>query len=205
MRIIRRHILAEFLKVLAVTAASLTALFLVIEVVETADDLIEYGAPLSVGLRYFACKLPGIFFQTCPMAVLLATLVSLGILNRQGEITAIKAAGVGLAGALAPLFVAGAVVSVLALGVNETVAPASERAAESIEARWLGRGAERIHMGRMGFWLRSGDTIYNIMEIDAEEGTLRGVDVYTLDIPPFALASRVSAPSAHAEGGRWKA
>ncbi len=63
------------------------------------------------------------------MAMLLATLLALQRLSGESEITALKAGGVGLVRAAAPVLVAGLIVSVIALVLQESAVPyANDRA-----------------------------------------------------------------------------
>jgi len=201
-KILQRHILVEFGKVLIVTLASLIVLFLIVDMVENADDLVEKGVPISESLRFFLLKVPSVLFQTSPMAVLLAVLISLGILNRQGEITAIKAGGIGLLRALSPLLVCGVVLSGAAMFLNESVIPLANSAVDSIESRWI-KGPDKVHFGSGGFWFRSSNSFYNIRNININEKRLYGVNIYRFG-KPFSLRERIMAREASWKDGHWR-
>ena len=42
---------------------------------------------------YFLCKIPEVVVQVIPLAILMATLLSLGLLSRRSEITAMRSCG----------------------------------------------------------------------------------------------------------------
>ena len=183
MKVLKLHILAEFSKVLAITVLAFTALFLLINVVEKIDDLMEHGAPLAVSVKYFLLRVPYIFCQVSPIAVLLSVLLSLGTLNKAGELTAIKAGGISLTSAFSILIVAGFAISAVVVIINETVTPVTSRMTVSMERRWL-EGKELYSYGTTGMWLRTSDGVYSVrdvdVDVDPEAGVLRGVVFFRL-------------------------
>ena len=207
MKILQRHILMEFGKVLFITVLSLAFLLLIIDIVENSDKLIEHSVPLKAAARFYIFKVPSMVNEIFPMAVLLSVLLSLGLLNRHGEITAIKASGIGLARILYPLVMAGLVISATVMVMNETITLWANRSVDSIEKKYL-RQKEALHLGREGAWLASGNAIYNIKNVDIKRKTLQGISVYEF-IRPFALEKRISADSARfkdqGQGQGWVA
>ena len=176
MKILQRYITLEFLKILMLTSISLLMLLFIVEVVEKVDDLMEHGVPFTTGLYYFLYKLPGIFTQISPMAVLLATLLSINILNRHNEITAIKAGGIGIARFIAPLLICGVIISGFIIMLNASIIPHTERMIRSIETRYL--SSDGTHFGKSGLWLKTGDAIVNIRSVnleDADSAELGGI------------------------------
>ncbi len=200
-KVLKKHILKEFIGVLWITVLGLSALFLLVDIVEKVDDLIEHSVPLSTGFKYFLFKIPFIFCQVSPLAVLLAVLISLGILNKNGEITAVKAGGISLISALSPLFISGIIISAFVLIINESVTPVTNKLVDSIEMRWL--KGKKITFGSEGLWMRGGGGIYNIRKIDLEKNVLRGVTHYELE--GFLLTARTQARRVVWEDERWVA
>jgi lipopolysaccharide export system permease protein len=201
-RILKKHILKEFIGALCITTLAFVTLFLLVDIVERVDDLIEHNVPLWTGVYYFLYKVPFIFCQVSPVAVLLAVLISLGTLNKYGEITSIKAGGISLMSALSPLFVSGILISAFVIIINESLTPVTNKLVDSIERRWV-KGMEKISFGREGLWLRSGGGIYNIREIDLEKNMLNGVTLYKLY--DFLLEGRTHARMVEWEDGSWVA
>jgi lipopolysaccharide export system permease protein len=201
MKILHRHILKEFLKVLLITLTAFIALFLIVDVVENLDDFLENNVPLIICVQFFLYKIPAIFFQISPMAMLLAVLLSLGVLNKNNEITAIKAGGIGLLRALAPLFVCGIIMSICVIFINESITPMTNKAYDKLEARWMMK-KNTVHLGSSGIWFRSGQSIVNIAKIDLTENKLSGINKYTLT-RAFTVKERISAKTALWDGKTW--
>ena len=85
--------------------------------------------PLVPSVAFFFYNIPFIISEIAPMATLLSVLLTLGILAKHGEITAIKAGGVKLFNALMHLFITGLIISGSLFIMNETVTPAMNKRA----------------------------------------------------------------------------
>ncbi len=205
MKILQRYITFEFIKILLLTTASLLLLLFIVEIVEKVDDLMEHGVPFMTGLYYFLYKLPALLAQISPMAVLLATLLSINVLNRHNEITAIKAGGIGIGRFIAPLLICGVVISGAVILLNESITPHTERNIRTIEARYL--NGDGTHFGKNGLWLKTPSAVINIRSLDItdlEDAELNGIRIYHTD-DDFQLVKETMATSARWVDNRWQA
>jgi lipopolysaccharide export system permease protein len=202
-KILHKYILREFLKILSMTTLSLIAIFLLVDVVENMDKLVEHGAPFSAGVTFFLYKAPFIFATISPVAVLLSVLLTLGLLSKHAEITAIKAGGVGILGVVFPLLVCGAVMSGAVIIMNEAVVPAANRRVAALETRYI-KMKPAGTLGREGLWIRNPDGIYNILKPDLAKGVLHGVTYHRM-AGNFELAGTVYAERAEWKDGAWRA
>ena len=204
MKTLERYILAEFLKLLAISVSSFIILFVMVDVFENMDTLVRSKAPVFTSLRFFLYKVPFIISQVSPVSVLLSVLLSLGILSGSGELTAVKAGGIRLLRAFVPLFIAGALMSVAVIIVNESVTPAAMKKAESLKRAWM-TPEEASSFGREGVWTRTKDAIFNIRELDLKRNELHGVTAYEIERPSFRIRKRIHSRKAVWKDGRWVA
>lgn len=202
MRLIQRYILSEFLKLLAIALGAFIALFMMVDLFENIDLLMKHGVPLSHSVRFFAWKLPFIIGQVSPIAVLVASLVSLGLLSKHGEITAIKAGGVRLLRAVTPLLIAGLAISVLVILMNEYVTPVALKKTDSFRQQWF--GVQGGSFGKEGVWVRTGRGIFNVRQVDLGRERLYGLTLYEIE-KPFAVKDRIYSRSVAWKGDKWVA
>lgn len=118
MRVLDRYILREMAGPLLSGVMAFTGLFLSVDLVQIVRLTTEHGAPLGVTVQLFALRLPQVVVWTFPMAVLLATLLSLSRLSASSEIVAMQAATVSFYRIAAPVIGVGLVVTLLSLGVE---------------------------------------------------------------------------------------
>ena len=90
-RLVARELLGPFLFGLG----AFTILFFAVESLSgVARMVLESKLGLSLIAEYMANRLPQVIIFTCPMAVLLASLMAMGRLSGDSELTALKAAGI---------------------------------------------------------------------------------------------------------------
>lgn len=88
--------------------------------------LVDQKAPLELVLRFVISVLPVSLMYTLPWGFLSAVLLVFGRLSSHQEITSFRVAGVSLVRLSAPVFVIGALLSVLGLWLNTSVIPRSK-------------------------------------------------------------------------------
>ena len=96
MTILFRYLLREYVKIFTMCFSGLMTIYLVIDFFEKVRKFLRYDASALDVLTYFALKMPGISYQIAPLAVLMATLLTIGVLSRSHEITAMRSCGISL-------------------------------------------------------------------------------------------------------------
>ena len=91
--ILQRYVGREFLKIFALCFGGLLGTYVLVDFFQRIDLFLNYPTPVRWKLLYFALKVPRFVFHITPVSMLVALLVTLGILNRNREITAVKCGG----------------------------------------------------------------------------------------------------------------
>ena len=202
MRIVSRYISRELAKIIAICIGAFLAIYLVIDFFERIDNFLEVNVPLSMALQYFLLKLPLIIQQGIPMGVLMGTLITLGLIARSNELTALKASGVS------PLLVAGPVILVALLlslvdfALAEYLVPLTSTRANYI---WNVKVKNRplpSSFTQEKLWYKSGQTLYNIRVLHPRRQMMEGVTIYIFD-RNFQLAKRLDARRGEWDGEAW--
>jgi lipopolysaccharide export system permease protein len=92
-RILDRYVLREFAGYLTLGLVGIIAIFLVVDVFERIDVFIDHHAAFPLIGRYYLHRLPEWLVQVMPIALLMATFLALGQLNKFGELTAMRTSG----------------------------------------------------------------------------------------------------------------
>ncbi len=203
MKRLQRYIVVEFLKLALITFLAFIVLFLMVELFENIDRLMSNKVPLAASAAFLMYKVPPIVAQVSPIAVLLAVLLSIGILSRHGEITAIKAGGIRLMKVMGPLFVIGAIISASTLFINEAVTPGAYKKTASFEREWFG-SVRSGSFGKSGIWIRGPGKIFNIRRIDLKKKELHGFTCYIID-KTFTVTGRIEARLVTFDPSGWTA
>ena len=149
---IARHIISSSATVLLVLLAIFTFFLLIDEFDQVGRG--SYGVPQA--FFYTVLRLPGLIYELFPMAALIGSLLGLGTLMRNGEITVIRAAGVSKVRVVKAVMKAGLVLVVSAMIFGEFVAPAAEGYAREYRSMAIN---DRITLqSGNGFWARDGNS-----------------------------------------------
>lgn len=123
MKTFDRHILREWLQILGLVLAATCGLLVVQVLYDDFRDLREVGARGWVFWQYLFVKLPSFLAIVLPLALLVSLLYTLGKLHRANELTALRAAGVGIMRITAPIWVIGVLCCGVSWWLNTTVVP----------------------------------------------------------------------------------
>jgi lipopolysaccharide export system permease protein len=196
-----RYILSAFARVFFLSLAAFVGIYLLVDFFERVDDFIAHQARISLYILYFANKIPVIAVQVAPLAVLMGTFMTLGGLTRTNELTAMRAAGIGLFRITAPLLTAALLLALLTLGTNEYLVPLSVKKINYLfQTELKGEAPQLITRDRI--WLREGNRIVNIRYAVPGQGVLRGITIFSLG-DDFRLRQRTDADQAVFTDGRW--
>ncbi len=125
MKLIPRHLIGTFIPPFFF-GLSVTTFLLMIDVLERYINLfLEKGIHIGVATEVLFLSLGHTFALSIPMAVLVGTLMSMGHLASDNEITAMKAAGVSLYRIARPLLIAGTLIALGMMAYNNFVLPVS--------------------------------------------------------------------------------
>ena len=205
MRILSKYILSEFWRFFLITMSAFVMVFVLGDFIEKADDYIEHKAAVFDVVRYILYQLPNIAFMVMPVAVLLSTLLSLGMLSKNSEVVAMKASGIPLYRIALPIFTAAFILCGVIFWANETVIPYCNTKADYIKHVKIEKKMARPTLKHNRLWFRGPKgEIVNIGLIDfkGKLPTCYGVTFYKLD-DAFKLVGRVDAERMDWENGRW--
>jgi lipopolysaccharide export system permease protein len=203
MRILDRYLVRECVKVLGLCLVVFIGIYVVVDLFEKLSRFLEAHVSAGLIVRYYVFRLPKIFTEVLPVAVLLACLLSLGGLARNNEVLAMKMGQIGALRIALPCIGVGLAASLLAWVTVEYVAPpASERALniERTEVRRL--PAYRITRDSDIWYRAQDDRFVHISLIEAQAGIIRGMSVFELS-PDFDLLRRIDARDATFEPQGW--
>ena len=123
MKILRTYILKECIVPFILSLVVLTCVFLLGNLIQLANLVINKGVnPATIG-RVFLLYIPVLLGYTLPVACLMSIIFTFSRLSVDNEILAIRSSGIHLGKILVPLCVVGVVISLLAVVLNERIIP----------------------------------------------------------------------------------
>lgn len=150
--ILTRYVAVQFLLPLVCCLAGFILLFVIIDLFDVLQELVESRASLLSACMYFGLRQPANLVNILPMSLLLSCGYLVSNMLRHHELTAVRAAGVSLVHACLPVWVFGVLFSVLSLWLVEVVVPASMTRADVLlrDMTSAGKG-KSAHTNRLAY------------------------------------------------------
>ena len=128
------YISRQYLSVFGLSFAGLVGIFYISTFIDLADKL--FGGMTTTGmlLRYFYFQTPQYVYYIIPLAALVATLVTIGVMTKNSELVVMRACGVSLYRSSMPLLLFAVVLSALLFDLQERVLADSNREARRLNA-----------------------------------------------------------------------
>jgi len=127
--ILDRYIARAWLNHFALVVLAFASIYVLAEFMDLFDDIQHNRVKGKVVLHYYAFHLLQILFTVTPIGVLVAVLITLGVLARRNEITAMKAGGISVFRAAGPVIGVGILASLSLYGMQEFMLPQTNKVA----------------------------------------------------------------------------
>src|SRR5437016_11401955 len=150
LRTLDRYLLSEWLRVFLITLLGFPILVIVIDLTDKLDTYMARGIKPDAVAWSYVFDLPEKMFLILPVAVLFATVFTVGALGRHSELTAAKASGISFHRLVLPLFAAAGAAFVAGLVLAEIAPVTTSRRLEM-----LGEKAIRSTTSRYNFVYRA--------------------------------------------------
>ncbi len=201
MNIIHRHLLRGFLRNLSYTMVGALILFTLIDMLDHMSSFLDNSATASMIGRYYVFKAAWIVDTVLPIAMLMATLFTIGSMARYLELTALFAAGWSLMKVCRPLIILALLVTVFSLAWREYVLPeANIRRNKVWEVEIHGR-PDRIRPTQHIALTDSDGRLYYARKFDPNSGILTGLKILSYD--GAVVTERIDAQRAEWDGQYW--
>lgn len=151
------------------TLMALLVLASLLAFVDFVSEIGKVGRPGYIGYSvldvaiYVLLTLPKRIYEIFPTAVLLGSLLSLGALASNSELTVMRASGMSILRIAASVLQAGLILLLLIAFVGEILVPVSERTAQTLKASSL---QQKISLGgKQGFWIRDSKRYLHVGQV----------------------------------------
>ncbi|MCB1657409.1 MAG: LPS export ABC transporter permease LptG [Moraxellaceae bacterium] len=200
MSILSRYVAKTVFWAMLIVLFLLLGLDLVFSFLAELEDLHGQYQALQA-MYYSALNLPFRFADIMPVAVLVGSIVGLGFLANNAELTVMRAAGLSVwrivFWAMQPAFV----LIIVGLLVSEYVLPMAQIKAETYKAQAL---QKHIPTGELwGYWQKQDDTFVQMHNV-SPDGVLNGVTFYQFSPQGELLQKQTAQQGRYQAQGDWQ-
>lgn len=200
MKKIDRYIAVSIFGLTTLVALALVSIYTFVSFIGDIDQTGEGNFGVLQLVAYNVLRMPAAVYTLMPIIAMLGTLMGLGTLAAQGELTAMRAAGVSLMRIGYSTLYAGIVLGLICLLLGDWLAPAGIRNAESYRSE----SRSGIDPGVAGkpVWLRDGNNMFHIQRLIAEDH-IAEVEIYEL-AEDLSLKSTLRVDEGRYVNGAWQ-
>jgi LPS export ABC transporter permease LptG/LPS export ABC transporter permease LptF len=192
------YVLRDFVLYLGMIAATFVMLLLVFTLFELLGDILRNQvSPLVVGEYLLNVTPYFLYYPIAPLSMLLAVLVTFGLLQRSNEITAIKATGISLYRIIVPVLIAATLVGGALFLSDQLYLPYTNKRQDALRNRIKGKPAQTYLRPDRKWIFGQNSDIYYYQFFDPDRDVFGGISVYRFDPHTFQITSRISAERAH--------
>ena len=199
-QVVDTYILTTFLFYFVTMLVSFVLMTHVYTFFELLSDIVKNHIAMIRVLTYLFFLTPHLIYDSVPISVLVAVLVTFGILTKHNEITALKACGVSLYRLAVPILLAGVLLSGALFAFDHYYVPDANRKQDAIRSEIKGKPVQTyLHPERQWIYSALGSRVYYYKYFDPAAKVMGGVNVYELDPSTFHMRKHIWA-----EKARWE-
>jgi LPS export ABC transporter permease LptG/LPS export ABC transporter permease LptF len=191
------YVLRGFTLYFSMIVAVFLMLLLVFTLFELLSDILRNQiSPLTVG-EYLLNVVPYFLYSTTPLSMLLAVLVTFGLLQRTNEITAIKATGISLYRIIVPVLIASMLVAGVLFLSDQLYLPYTNKRQDALRNQIKGKPAQTYLRPDRKWIFGQHSDIYYYQFFDPDRDVFGGVSIFQFDPHTFQITHRITADRAH--------
>jgi LPS export ABC transporter permease LptG/LPS export ABC transporter permease LptF len=194
--ILDRYVATSYLRVLLLSTLAMAGIFYISTFVDLSDQVFKGVATWGMLGSYFWYAAPQYFYYILPLAVLLATLVTIGLLTKNSELIVMKACGISLYRVAMPMLIGGLLAGGIMFLLEESTLGPSNRQAEALRHVIRGGSPQTFDVLNRRWMVGTSDEIYHYGYFDPRERQLSAVSVFEFDEGMTTLRRRVFAERA---------
>jgi LPS export ABC transporter permease LptF/LPS export ABC transporter permease LptG len=202
--IIDDFVLRDFLTYLGMVLSTFILLTLIFTFFELLGDIIRNKVPVLTLGAYLLNVTPSMIYLMTPLSVLIAVLVTFGLMQKSSELTAMKATGISLYRIILPIMIIAAVVSCGLFFFDQFYIPSANTRQETLRNQIKGKPPQTYLRPDRKWIFGEHNTIYYYEFFDPDQDRFASFSAFKLDPHTFQLTRRVYASRAHWEEGMNK-
>ncbi|MFZ0321297.1 MAG: LptF/LptG family permease [Candidatus Sulfotelmatobacter sp.] len=199
------YVLRDFFVYLGMILSSFLVLLLVFTLFELLGDILRNQTPFIVVVEYLLNVTPYLLYGVAPHIMLLAVLITFGLMNRSNEITAIKATGTSIYRIVTPVLVAALFLAAGLFFADQFYLPHTNKRQEALHNQIKGKPAQTYLRPDRKWIFGQHNDIYYYQFFDPDRDQFANITAFQIDTGRFVISQRVHADRAHwAENlNRW--
>ena len=191
------YVLRDFFVYLGMILSAFLVLLLVFTLFELLGDILRNQTPAIVVAEYLLNVAPYLLYSVAPLIMMLAVLITFGLMNRANEITAIKATGTSIYRIVTPVLITAAVLAAGLFFADQFYLPHTNQRQEALHNQIKGKPPQTYLRPDRRWIFGQNSDIYYYQFFDPDRDQFANVTIFRIDPASFAITQRIHADRAH--------
>jgi len=191
------YVLRDFFAYLGMIMAAFLTLMLVFTLFELLTDIMRNHISALVVGDYLLNVVPYFIYNLAQYGVLLAVLITFGLMQRSNEVTAIKATGISIYRFIVPILLICAVLAAGLFFFDQIYLPRANKRQDALRNQIKGKPAQTYLRPDRKWIFGEHNDIYYYQFFDPEQNQFASISVFQFDPRSFAITQRAYAERAH--------
>jgi LPS export ABC transporter permease LptF/LPS export ABC transporter permease LptG len=191
------YILRDFVVHLGMIVSTFLVLLLVFTLFELLSDILRNQTPAIVVAEYLLNVTPYLLYSVAPFIMLLAVLITFGLMNRSNELTAIKATGTSIYRIFTPVLIAASMVAGGLFLADQFYLPHTNKRQEALHNEIKGKPPQTYLRPDRRWIFGQHNDIYYYQFFDADRNQFANLTIFQIDPANFTITQRIHADRAH--------
>ncbi len=208
---LQRYIAGRFLQMLLMCFSVLLVAYLLVDVLERLQWFARYNATGGEVVRFYAVRIPLLASRVIPMALLVSTALTVGLLAVQGELMGMRSCGIPAPRALLPVLMLCGLIAPAYFLLNNEVVPRTNAMADYLKTteikenqqEWVSLREPGVH-ARKTLWHRVAHRLYEAERMDPLFGIARHITIYEIAADGLPVVRTDARTARHIGGGVWR-
>lgn len=179
MKIFDRYMMREFIGPFIFCVSGFTVVLLSGLLFQLTDLIFVYDVAVSTVARMLLYRIPATAVMTLPIATLFATLLAVGRLVQDNEMTVLRGSGISFPRLITPILVLGLLISVLTFWASDQIVPSANQKFENTIRKIIFSEGKPLVEENV-FFHGGEDRYFYIGEVQTQTNELKKVLVYEL-------------------------
>jgi LPS export ABC transporter permease LptG len=180
-------------------------LTLVFTFFELLSDIVRNKIPLTIVADYLVNVTPSMIYMMTPLSVLLAVLITFGLMQKSSELTAIEASGISIYRMIVPVILISILLAVGLFASDQLYIPYANKRQETLRNTIKGKPAQTYLRPDRKWIFGEHDDIFYYEFYDPDQNRFANISLFFFDPTTFQLKGRAFAARAHWSEvlGKW--
>jgi LPS export ABC transporter permease LptF/LPS export ABC transporter permease LptG len=190
-QILDDYVLRQFLEYFGLVLSTFIVLTLIFTFFELLGDIMR--SRVALVMEFMVNVIPSTVYLITPLVVLIAVLVTFGLLQKSNELTAMKATGISLYRLIIPVVAISAMLSMSLFLFDQFYLPHANKRQDALRNEIKGKPAQTYLNPQRKWIFGAHHEIYYYEFFDSERNQFANLSVFEIDPKAFALTKRTFA------------